>query len=134
MVADGTQPSVRRFVEDAAAMDVAVVISNFAGGWTSWRAVDDLPIGYIKPDPDIVLHAGAGDDGAIRALVLLGTDADSRGIELIVPDVETGLSAHALAQIGFAHQEGPAVQLDRDDHPFEAVSTRPAARPAATNR
>lgn len=134
MVINATQPSVRRFVEDAAAMDVAVVVSNFRGGWASWRSIDGLPIRYVKPLPELVHHAGAEDDGAIRALVLIGADAESRGVELIVPDVETELSAHALAQIGFAYHEGPASAIDRPVAPPGTASAAQAAgsRPTAS--
>lgn len=105
---NGSQPSVRRFVEDAASMDVSVVVSRFDGGWTSWKAVSDLPIGYIAPLPALFRHAGAGDEDAIRSLGYIGEDADDRGIELIVPDVDTELSPGFLAGLGFSYQECPA--------------------------
>ncbi len=110
---NGSQPSIRRFVEDAAAMNVAVVINNFDGGWAAWRAIDDLPVGYIKPLPELLHHAGLRDDGAIRLLGLIGIDADNRGIELIVPAVETALSPRDLALFGFAYQEGPLSTVEQ---------------------
>ncbi len=104
---NGSQPSVRRFIDDAAMMDVAVVVTNFDGGWGSWRAIHGLPISYVAPPADLFRHAGAGEDDAIRSLGFVGADADHRGIELIVPDVETKLSPQFLAGLGFSYQEGP---------------------------
>jgi len=103
--AKGSQPSVRRFVDDAASMDVSVVVANFDGGWASWRAIQDLSIEYIKPPADLFRHAAAGDGDAIRTLDFLGADADDRGFELIVPDVGTELAPEFLSGLGFSYQE-----------------------------
>ncbi len=131
---NGTQPSARRFVEDAAAMDVSVVIGNFDGGWISWRAVQDLPIDYLKPPPELVRRAGAGDDEALRSLHIIGADAERRGIELIVPDVATALSPRDLAQVGFSYREGETATVSRALTPPKPAEGRQAAgsRPQAS--
>ena len=98
-------PPIRRFILDATSMDVAVAITNFDGSWYAWRNIAELPIDYVKPPVDLLLHAGLGDEGAIRVLVSLGSDADARGIELIVPNGECDLSDEALSQLGFSYYE-----------------------------
>ena len=99
-------PSVERFIRDAAAVNVAVAITGFNGGWSAWYNLADLPVDYLVPSPEMMYQAGQGDHGAIRSLVLLAAEADERGIELIAPAFDSGLSVHALTQIGFSYGEG----------------------------
>lgn len=102
-----SQPSTRRFIEDAAAVNVSVVVTNFDGGWAAWRSIHKLPISYISPPAELFRHADTGDAEAIRSLDFIGADADDRGIELIVPDVDTDLSPELLAGLGFSYQQSP---------------------------
>jgi hypothetical protein len=100
-------PSVERFIRDAAAVNVGVAVTGFNGGWNAWYNLGDLPVDYLIPSPEMIIQAGRGDHGAIRALVLLASEADERGIELIAPDADSDVSEHALAQLGFTYGEGP---------------------------
>ncbi len=130
--ATGSQPSVRRFVQDALAMNVAVTVSDFDGGWASWHAIQDLPITYLKPWPDLVNQAGVGDVGAVRALTLLCSDAERRGIELIVPDTISAIPPAKLSRIGFAYEETPAapvIEVSADSGPGRADRTPNHSRP-----
>jgi len=94
-------------------MGVSVVVSDFDGGWLSWQAIQDLPVGYIKPPPGLIYQAGAGSEDAARSLRAIGSAADERGIELIVPDVKTALSPGRLAMVGFDYYESKAAAISR---------------------
>ena len=102
-----TAPSVQRFIRDAAAVNVGVAVTGFNGGWNAWYNLRDLPIDYLIPSPEMIYQAGRGDHGPIRALVMLASEADKRGIELIAPETKSDLSEHALTQLGFTYGEGP---------------------------
>ncbi len=103
---EASAPSVERFVSDAASVNVEVAVSGFDGGWGAWYNLGDLPIKYVIPSSTMMFQAGQGDEGAIRSLVLLAAEAEQRGLELIAPRIDGGLSVHALAQIGFSYGEG----------------------------
>jgi EAL domain-containing protein (putative c-di-GMP-specific phosphodiesterase class I) len=105
-----TTPSVKRFIRDAAAVNIGVAVTGFNGGWSAWYNLGDLPVDHLMPSPEMMFQAAVGDNGAIRSLVLLAAEADDRGIELVAPRVDAGLSVHAMTQLGFAYSEGPLTE------------------------
>jgi EAL domain-containing protein (putative c-di-GMP-specific phosphodiesterase class I) len=101
----GPVEAAQRFGREASAMQLAVAVTEFDGGWNSWKALRDVPANYVIPAAEIVQRAGDGDYAAIRALAVMAADAEDRGIDMIMPGVTNQLSDRALTQIGFAYRE-----------------------------
>ena len=94
---------VRLLVRELERVDSGVVVAGCTGGWPAWVALEDLPIRYLKPDPDLMRRSAGGDRCADRVLRALAENAASLDRQLIAPP--STASADYLADLGFAYRE-----------------------------
>lgn len=91
------------FIRQVDKIGSSVVLSDCQGGWRTWRATEDLPIGYIKPDLQLTHHAASGTQAARRIIATMAKNAADQDRELLAPPV--GISEEILADLGFAYLE-----------------------------
>jgi predicted signal transduction protein with EAL and GGDEF domain len=87
-----------------------VVVAGYVGGWEAWRAIDGLPVAYLKPHHDLVTAAAEPGSSAARILETVVDNAGRTDRQLVAP--VGALPDQRLIDLGFHHVERPARTLD----------------------
>ena len=93
----------RSFVRRLDRIGSGVIVADHRGGWSGWRAIEDLPVPHLKPCPDLVGRAAAGDPAARAILDTVVTTGLTSDRTLIAPAAASGTAA--LAGLGFTYRE-----------------------------
>jgi EAL domain-containing protein (putative c-di-GMP-specific phosphodiesterase class I) len=99
----------KEFSRQLARIGSGIVLADCAGGWEAWRATENLPILYIKPDAHLVERAIDNDNAARRILGALIDNTSRADRELIAPP--TKVSDADLSVTGFSYRERPEPEL-----------------------
>lgn len=91
------------FVRQVDKIGSGVVLAECQGGWQTWQAMEDLPIGYVKPDSVLTDRAANGTQAARRIIGAIAKNAGDNERELIAPPSAT--PNPILAELGFAYHE-----------------------------
>lgn len=93
------------FARQVDSVGAGVVLTECAGGWATWKAMDGLSVAYLRPEPELVMQASNGNQSARRILSAMARNADDADRELIAPSL--GIAGAILEDLGFTYSERP---------------------------
>jgi GGDEF domain-containing protein len=88
-----------------------LVVAGYTGGWESWRAIDGVPIAYLKPHPELITAAANPGSAAAGILAAVVGNASRADRQLVAPSGP--IPDQALIELGFHHVERPATRVLR---------------------